>query len=127
MPTQEALLSRYRRRRRRPRWRSSPGRQRGNPGALSYYLVRQVAPVTGRDLSNARASIDENNLPAVGFSMNRAGAIKFGKLTGDNIGKPMAVILDNRVETVADHPGPHHRRRPDLRQLHARRTSRTSR
>jgi preprotein translocase subunit SecD len=77
------------------------GADRSNPGALSYYLVRKVAPVTGRDLSNARASIDENNLPAIAFSMNRAGAIKFGNLTGANIGKPMAVILDGRVETVA--------------------------
>ena len=77
------------------------GADRTNPGSISYYLVRQVAPVTGRDLSNARASVDENNLPAVGFSMNRAGAIKFGNLTGQNIGKPMAVILDGRVETVA--------------------------
>ena len=77
------------------------GADRTNPGSLSYYLVRKVAPVTGRDLSNARASVDENNLPAVAFSMNRAGAVKFGNLTGQNIGKPMAVILDGRVETVA--------------------------
>jgi preprotein translocase subunit SecD len=77
------------------------GADRTNPGSLSYYLVKQVAPVTGRDLSSARASLDENNLPAVGFSMNRQGAIKFGNLTGENIGKPMAVILDGRVETVA--------------------------
>ena len=77
------------------------GADRSNPGALSYYLVRKVAPVTGRDLSSARASVDENNLPAIAFSMNRAGAIKFGNLTGANIGKPMAVVLDGRVETVA--------------------------
>jgi preprotein translocase subunit SecD len=77
------------------------GADKSNPGSLSYYLVRKVAPVTGRDLSNARASVDENNLPAIAFSMNRAGAIKFGNLTGANIGKPMAVVLDGRVETVA--------------------------
>jgi len=77
------------------------GADRTNPGSLSYYLVRKVAPVTGRDLSSARASVDENNLPAIAFSMNRAGAIKFGNLTGANIGKPMAVVLDGRVETVA--------------------------
>jgi len=77
------------------------GADRTNPGSLSYYLVRKVAPVTGRDLSSARASIDENNLPAIAFSMNRAGAVKFGNLTGSNIGKPMAVVLDGRVETVA--------------------------
>jgi preprotein translocase subunit SecD len=77
------------------------GADRQSPGTLSYYLVRKVAPVTGRDLSGARASIDDNNLPAIAFSMNRAGAVKFGNLTGANIGKPMAVILDRRVETVA--------------------------
>jgi preprotein translocase subunit SecD len=77
------------------------GADSSNPGATSYYLVKKVAPVTGRDLRTARATPDENNLPAVGFSMNREGAIKFGKLTGENVNKPMAVILDNRVQTVA--------------------------
>ena len=42
--------------------------------------------------------MDENNLPAVSFTMNRAGAVKFGKLTTENLGKPMAVILDRHVE-----------------------------
>jgi preprotein translocase subunit SecD len=77
------------------------GADRTNPGSMQYYLVKSVAPVTGRDLSSARPSLDENGLPAVGFSMNRQGAIKFGNLTGANIGKPMAVILDGRIETVA--------------------------
>jgi preprotein translocase subunit SecD len=77
------------------------GADSANPGATSYYLVKRVAPVTGRDLRNARPTLDENNLPAIGFSMNREGAIKFGKLTGENLGKPLAVIIDNRVQTVA--------------------------
>jgi preprotein translocase subunit SecD len=77
------------------------GVDKSNPGSMSFYLVKKVAPVTGRDLSNARGSLDENNLPAVAFTMNRAGAIKFGDLTGSNIGRLMAVILDGRVETVA--------------------------
>ncbi|HEY8551254.1 MAG TPA: protein translocase subunit SecD [Vicinamibacterales bacterium] len=77
------------------------GADRTNPGATSYYLVRRVAPVTGRDLRTARPTIDENGLPAVGFSMNREGAIKFSRLTSENIGRPLAVILDNQVQTVA--------------------------
>jgi preprotein translocase subunit SecD len=77
------------------------GADQSNPGATVHYMVRKVAPVTGRDLRSARSTLDENNLPAVGFTMNREGAIKFGKLTGDNIGKPMAVILDDRVQQVA--------------------------
>jgi preprotein translocase subunit SecD len=77
------------------------GADPSSPGSTVFYLVKKVAPVTGRDLRSARSTLDENNLPAVGFTMNREGAVKFGKLTGDNIGKPMAVILDNRVQQVA--------------------------
>jgi preprotein translocase subunit SecD len=78
-----------------------PGADSSQPGATVYYLVKQAAPITGRDLRNARATLDENNLPAVGFSLTREGASKFGRLTGDNIGRPLGVILDNRMQTVA--------------------------
>ena len=39
-----------------------------------YYVVRRVPAVTGRDLRNARPTLDENNLPAVSFSLNQDGA-----------------------------------------------------
>jgi preprotein translocase subunit SecD len=66
----------------------------------SYYLVKKVAPITGQDLRAARSTLDENGRPAVGFSLTREGAAKFGRLTGDNIGRFLAVILDNRVQTA---------------------------
>ncbi len=62
-----------------------------------YYVVKRVSVVTGRDLRNARTTLDENNLPAVSFSFNQDGARKFGTATEQNIGKQLAVILDNRV------------------------------
>ena len=62
-----------------------------------FYLVRKVAAVTGRDLRNAKPSIDENNRPAVSFTLTNDGSRKFGKVSGDNIGKYLAIILDNRV------------------------------
>ena len=67
------------------------------PGSTVYYLVRRVAPVTGRDLRNARPTIDEFNQPAISFSFNREGARKFGNFTGGNVGRNLAIILDNRV------------------------------
>ena len=67
------------------------------PGSTVYYLVRRVAPVTGRDLRNARPTIDEFNQPAISFSFNREGARKFGNFTGTNVGRNLAIILDNRV------------------------------
>jgi preprotein translocase subunit SecD len=65
-----------------------------------YYLVRKVAAVTGQDLRNARPTLDENNRPAVSFSLNREGASKFGKVTGANIGRYLAIILDSRVQSA---------------------------
>jgi preprotein translocase subunit SecD len=62
-----------------------------------FYVVRKVAAVTGRDLRNAKPSIDENNRPAVSFTLTNDGSRKFGKVSGDNIGKYLAIILDNRV------------------------------
>ena len=62
-----------------------------------FYLVRKVAAVTGQDLRNAKPTIDENNRPAVSFSLNNQGARKFGKVTGENIGRYLAIVLDNRV------------------------------
>jgi len=65
-----------------------------------YYMVRRVAAVTGRDLRNARPTLDEFNQPAVSFSLNREGARKFGEITSQNIGRSLAVLLDGRVETA---------------------------
>ena len=65
-----------------------------------YYLVRKVAAVTGRDLRNARASVDENNQPAVSFTLNNEGGRKFGNVTGENIGRQLAIVLDGRVQSA---------------------------
>ena len=67
-----------------------------NAGTV-YYVVRRVPPITGRDLRTAQPSLDQNNLPAVGFSLSRDGAVRFGQLTEQNINRQLAIILDNRV------------------------------
>ena len=68
----------------------------GTPGTV-FYAVRRASVVSGRDLRNARPSLDENNLPAVGFSLNADGARKFGAATETNIGRQLAIVLDGRV------------------------------
>jgi preprotein translocase subunit SecD len=72
----------------------------GDRAETVYYMVRKVAVVTGRDLRNAKPSLDESNRPAVSFSLNTDGARKFGKATGENIGRRLAIILDNRVQSA---------------------------
>jgi preprotein translocase subunit SecD len=75
----------------------------GAPGEAGtvYYLVQKVAAVTGRDLRNARPSLDENNQPAVSFTLNSEGGRKFGTVTGEHIGRQLAIILDGRVQSAA--------------------------
>jgi preprotein translocase subunit SecD len=72
----------------------------GNAATTVFYLVRKVAAVTGRDLRNARPSLDENNQPAVSFTLSNEGGRKFGNVTGENIGRPLAIILDGRVQSA---------------------------
>jgi preprotein translocase subunit SecD len=71
--------------------------ERGGGGEAVYYVVRKIAPVTGQDLRSAKPGLDENNAPAVLFELKAQGATKFGKLSGDNIGRYLAIVLDNRV------------------------------
>lgn len=67
------------------------------PGGVVYYLVKKTPVVSGRDLRNARQTLDENNRPAVGFSLKPDGATRFGTFTGSNIGRNLAIVLDERV------------------------------
>jgi preprotein translocase subunit SecD len=69
----------------------------GAEGAGVFYVVKKIAPVTGQDLRVARPGLDENNQPAVMFELKSAGASKFGKLSGENLGRYLAIILDNKV------------------------------
>ena len=77
-----------------------PGAADTSGGGTVYYMVRKVAAVSGRDLRNARPSLDQNNLPAVSFTLSSDGARKFGTVTETNIGRQLAIILDGRVTSA---------------------------
>jgi preprotein translocase subunit SecD len=62
-----------------------------------YYAVQKRRTVTGRDLKNARPSVGEFNRPIVHFSLTPQGSDAFAELTGNNIGRGLAIVLDGRV------------------------------
>jgi preprotein translocase subunit SecD len=64
---------------------------------VGFYLVDKVATVSGKDLRTVRRTVDEWNSPAVSFSLNPDGGRRFEKATGENIGKQIAIVLDNKV------------------------------
>jgi protein-export membrane protein SecD len=56
------------------------------------------AIVDGDDVNDGEANIDPlSKEPVVNFRFNRKGTERFGKLTSDHIGKPLAIILDQHV------------------------------
>lgn len=79
-------------------------RERGgaSESLAMYYLVQRTAAVSGTEIRSARPSLDENNRPSVSFTLKPEGGRKFGEVTAANIGRPLAVILDGTVQSVAD-------------------------
>jgi protein-export membrane protein SecD len=57
------------------------------------------ATVDGADLVDAQSAFDQSNQPVVSFRFNNKGALRFGKLTADNVGKPFAIVLDDIVQS----------------------------
>ncbi len=62
--------------------------------------LTDTAAVTGADLEDARVSTGEYGYPAVSFQFNGEGAKKFGNLTGANLKKNLAIVLDNTVQSA---------------------------
>lgn len=70
-------------------------------GIPQRYAVLSKVILSGDMLVDAGATFDQmNSEPVVSFRFNSAGATKFGEITSENIGKPFAVVLDNRVITA---------------------------
>jgi preprotein translocase subunit SecD len=64
------------------------------------YLLKKRAGVTGEYLSDAQESWDEMGRPEVAFTMNRQGSAMMEKLTGENVGRKMAVVLDEKITSA---------------------------
>jgi preprotein translocase subunit SecD len=69
-------------------------------GQAGVYLVSTVAVVTGKDLRTVRRGTDEWGNPAVLFTMNSDGGARFERMTGENVGKQIGIILDNKVQSA---------------------------
>lgn len=67
---------------------------------LRLYLLKKRVEFSGKYLTDARPSYDEYRRPEVAFELSRQGGRKFAQLTGANIGKPLAITLDGRVESA---------------------------
>ena len=84
--------------------REAPGARGAQAGGLQWYIVSRTSVVTGRDLRSARSEPNPERPGAyqISFSLSRDGAARFGPFTERNVGRPLAVVLDNRIQSVAE-------------------------
>ena len=71
---------------------------------LPLYAIRvgrgDKALLTGEVVTDARQSYDERTAPAVSMSMNGTGARAWKRITAENIGKRIAIALDDYVQSA---------------------------
>ena len=71
---------------------------RENPNQKMWVQTSSRATVDGEDLTDAQPAFDsQTNEPVVSFRFNQQGALRFGRLTQENVGRPFAIVLDNVV------------------------------
>ncbi len=58
--------------------------------------------ITGADLTNAFVKFDQSsfNQPTVSIAFNKEGAKKFARITGNNVGTRLAIVLDGNVKSA---------------------------
>ncbi len=81
-------------------WSARPDNRLTSGGKRYFvlYPVKKAAELTGGVISDARATIDPSfNQPVVEMEMNSDGAREWARITGANVGKRIAVVLDNSV------------------------------
>ena len=62
-----------------------------------FIVVKRRVMVSGDQLTDAKQSFDQNGQPDIDITFNTAGARRFGRTTQENVGKPFAIILDDKV------------------------------
>lgn len=86
-------------------WGVKPFEAADGTETLELYAIKtdrgsDEAPLEGDVVTDARQTLDQTSRPAVSMQMNADGARKWRKLTAENIGRRIAVVLDDYVYTA---------------------------
>lgn len=74
---------------------------RDNREVYELYLLKRKVQFVGKYLQNISVGYGNLNELAVNFQLTGDGAARFAQLTGANIDKPLAIVIDDRVESAA--------------------------
>lgn len=79
-------------------WGATPFAQDGGVDLFEMIAVRSQVELTGDVISEARVAFDPTtNVPEVSMTMDSEGGRRWARITGANIGRPVAIVLDGYV------------------------------
>jgi preprotein translocase subunit SecD len=62
-----------------------------------FMAVKRRVMVSGDQLTNASQGFDQDGRPDINIKFNTTGARRFARTTQENVGKPFAIILDDKI------------------------------
>jgi protein-export membrane protein SecD len=80
-------------------WSTRP-EVRNNREVYFLYLAKRKVQFLGKFLENIAMSRDSYGAPVVNFALSGDGAARFAQLTGANVDKPLAIVIDNKIESA---------------------------
>jgi preprotein translocase subunit SecD len=79
-------------------FQAKPFTSQDGKSIYQMYLVNKTPELTGGVITDANANIDPNtSAPIVNMTMNSEGATDWARITGANVGKRIAIMLDGVV------------------------------
>lgn len=66
----------------------------------ALYLLKSRVQMSGEYLTDANPQTDQFGKPIVSFQLTNEGGRIFSRVTGPNVGKPLAIVLDGKVESA---------------------------
>ena len=63
-------------------------------------VLKKRTLLTGANLTNARVDFDQFNIPFVSINFDKKGARDFERITGDNVNRRLAIVLDDTVASA---------------------------
>lgn len=85
-------------------WGADDVTLRGGERVRELYVLEKGTPLTGAGIKNARVKfgMDENDpgAPGVEMTMNSDGRTIFARMTGANVGKQIAIVLEGQVTSA---------------------------
>jgi preprotein translocase subunit SecD len=74
--------------------------QYGIPKHKGWYVLKKKVELDGTMIAKARNDADQYGRPVVDFELTPEGADIFAEVTGQNVGKRLAIVLDGRVKSA---------------------------